>query len=182
MSLTPAQFAQLSQAMGLFVLFCALITGIAFVSKWGWRFRMVGITSFSVVLTVGLFGLSLAPIGRMAIAGTTPYTVVYDRMGTEAVIAVAPDLEPAALEATLKQAAANLFSPGRNSQGKSNQLSIRARALVHPRPGVSQPVYVGEIKRSLRLRNDPDMQIQLYPDALASLNLESETKLESQHE
>jgi Protein of function (DUF2518) len=164
MSLTTTQFAQLSLGMGIFVLVCTLITGIAFLRQWGWRFRLVGITGFSVVLTIGLFGLSLAPIGRTAIAGTTPYTVVYDRLGAEAVIAVAPDLSAEALTATLNQAANNLFSPGRNSQGKTNYLTVRARVIAHPRPGVSQPVYLGKIERSLRLRDDPDMKIELYPN------------------
>lgn len=169
MSLTTAEFAQFSQGMGIFVLICALITGLAFAKNWGWRFRMVGITSFSVVLTVGLFALSLAPISRTAVPGTKPYTVVFDRLGTEAVIAVSPDLTPAALTSTLTQAANNLFSPGRNSQGKSDQLRIRARVLLHPQPGVSQPLYLGQVKRSLRLREDPNLEIELFPEALHQL-------------
>jgi len=169
MLLTTSQFAQLSQAMGIFGLACALVTGIAFIKQWGWRFRMVGVTSFSVVLTVGLFALSLAPLVRTAIAGTTPFTVVYDRLGSEAVIAVRSDLSNEALTATLQQAANNLFSPGRTSQDKTNLLTVRARVLIHPQPGVTQPVYLGKIQRSLRLRDDPNMQVELYPNPLAQL-------------
>jgi hypothetical protein len=174
MLLTTAQFAQLSQLMGIFVLACALVTGTAFIKQWGWRFRMVGITGFSVVLTVGLFALSLAPLVRTPIANTTPYTVVFDRLSSEAVITVQPDpttksLNAESLTATLQQAASNLFSPGRTSQGKTN-LTIRARVLLHPRPGVTQPIYVGKIQRSLRLRDDPNMQVELFPAALAQIS------------
>ena len=62
MLLTPALFGQLAQAMGVFVLVCALITGLAVAFNWSWRYRMVGATLFSVVLVVGLFSLSFEPI------------------------------------------------------------------------------------------------------------------------
>jgi hypothetical protein len=170
MPLTPELFGQLSQGMGIFVLFCALLTGVAFVSNWGWRFRLVGVTSFCVVLTIGLFALSLAPLTTKEISGAAPYSVVYDRLGTEAVITVKPDITPEQLEATLKQAAFRLFTSGRGSDGgRSDRLRIRARTVLHPQPGVSQPLYIGEIKRSLRVREDDNMQITLYPDQLAQL-------------
>jgi Protein of function (DUF2518) len=164
---SPIQFAQLAQGMSIFVLACTLVTALAFMKQWGWRFRLVGITSFSVVLVVGLFGLSLAPVTHGNIVGARPFTVVYDRLGPQAVITVKTDITATELAATLRQSAINLFSPGRNSQGTTNQLTIRARTLVHPNQNVSQPIYLGQIKRSLRLRDDPDMQLELYPEALA---------------
>jgi len=167
MLFTPDEFGLLTQGMGIFVLVCALITGIAFVRSFGWRYRMVGITSFSVVLTVGLFALSLAPITRTAISGALPYTLVYDRLGAEAVIAVPNTITSPQLEATLKQAASNLFSSGRNSP--SAKLTIKARVILHPRPQVSQLVYVGQVQRSLRSRIDPDMVVEIFGDQLAAI-------------
>ncbi|AFY69575.1 Protein of unknown function DUF2518 [Thalassoporum mexicanum PCC 7367] len=165
--LSPELFGQLAQGMGAFVLFCALISGIAFVRDWGWRFRMVGVTSFCVVLTVGLFALSLEPFTTKEISGAAPYAIVYDRLGTEAVIKVQPEITADQLESTLEQAAFRLFTSGRGSDGgRSSQLRIRARTVLHPQPGVSQPLYLGEIKRSLRVREDPNMQITLYPNEL----------------
>ncbi|CAN1213475.1 Ycf51 family protein [Tumidithrix helvetica PCC 7403] len=168
MLLTPVEFGQIAQGMGVVVLIAALITGIAFVRQWGWRFRLVGITSFSVVLTVGLFALSIAPITRTSVSGSVRYSLVYDRYGAQAVISVPPTVTAPQLEATLKQAADNLFSSGRSGHGE-NQLTIRARTVVHLSDALSQPVYIGQVKRSLHQRNDPNMEVQIYPEQLAEL-------------
>jgi hypothetical protein len=149
--------------MGGFVLVAALITGLAFVRQWGWRFRFVGVTLFSLVLTVGLFALSLSPITRTTIPGAVPYALVYDRFTAEATIALPPTVTLPQVEATLRQAASNLFSPGRNGQGKE-QLTIRARTLLHVAEGVSRPVYLGQVRRSLRLREDPNLVVTLDPE------------------
>ncbi|ELS31666.1 MULTISPECIES: Ycf51 family protein [Pseudanabaena] len=168
MSLTPALFGQLAQAMGIFVLICALITGLAVAFQWSWRYRMVGATLFSVVLVVGLFSLSFEPITRSSIAGSVPFKLVYDRFGSQATIAVAPTITPEELEATLQQASSNLFSSGRNGQGKS-QMTIYARTIIHPREGLSKPIYLGRVMRSLNLRNDPNMKVEIFADKFAEL-------------
>lgn len=168
MLLTPALFGQLAQAMGVFVLVCALITGLAVAFKWSWRYRMVGATLFSVVLVVGLFSLSFEPITRSSIEGAVPFKLVYDRFGPQATIAVAPTITPEQLESTLKQASSNLFSSGRNGQGES-QLTIYARTVVHVREGVSKPLYLGRVKRSLSLRNDPNIELDIFTDKFAEL-------------
>jgi hypothetical protein len=162
-------FALIAQYMGILVLVCALITGVAFARLWGWRFRMVGVTSFSVVLTIALFTLSLNPVTRETVPGAVHFSLVYDRMGPQAVIAVPPDITAEQLEATLKQAASNLFSPGRNGQGITEEFTIRARTVLHPLEGVSQPLYIGQVKRSLRRRDDPNIQVEIFRDKLASI-------------
>jgi Protein of function (DUF2518) len=166
--LTPAEFGTLTQGMGILVLVLALITAVTFVRSLGWKFRMVGITSFAVVLTAGLFALSLAPIIPTSVKGSVPYSLVYDRLGPKAVIAVPSQITPTQLEATLKQAANNLFSSGRNSLGTASKLTIRARTILHPRKGVSELVYVGEVESSLRVRNDPEMVVKVFSDRLPS--------------
>ena len=168
MSLTPALFGQLAQVMGVFVLVCALITGLAVAFKWSWRYRMVGATLFSVVLVVGLFSLSFEPITRSSVKGSIPYKLVYDRFGPRATIAVSPTITPEELTSTLKQASSNLFSSGRNAQGEA-QLTIFARAIVHLRDGVSKPLYLGLVKRSMNLRNDPNIEVEVFADKFAEL-------------
>ena len=168
MLLTPALFGQLAQAMGIFVLVCALITGLAVAFNWSWRYRMVGATLFSVVLVVGLFSLSFEPITRTATEGAVPFKLVYDRFGPQATIAVAPTITPEQLQATLQQASNNLFSSGRNNQGAS-QLTIYARTVVHPREGLSKPVYLGFVKRSMTLRDDPNVEVKVFTDKFAEL-------------
>ena len=168
MSLTPALFGQLAQGMGIFVLDCALVTGLAIAFKWSWRYRMVGATLFSVVLVVGLFSLSFEPITRSSIQGAIPFKLVYDRFGPQATIVVAPTITPEELNSTLQQASSNLFSSGRNSQGQA-QLTIYARTVIHLKKGLSKPLYLGRIKRSLSLRNDPNIEIEVFEDKFAQL-------------
>ncbi len=168
MSLTPALFGQLAQVMGVFVLVCALITGLALAFQWSWRYRMVGATLFSVVLVVGLFSLSFEPLTRSSVEGSVPFKLVYDRFGPHATIAVAPTITTAQLESTLKQASSNLFSSGRNNQGE-DQMTIYARTVIHPREGVSKPLYLGRVKRSLSLRNDPNIEVEIFANKFAEL-------------
>ncbi|MEB3214007.1 MAG: Ycf51 family protein [Leptolyngbyaceae bacterium] len=138
---------------------------IAFIASWGIRFRLVGITGFMGVLTGGVFALGLSPIFPTVVPGAVSYSTVYDSGATQAVIAVSPTISESELEATLKQAASNLFSSGRLGN-RGDKLMIRARAVVHPEEGVSQPLLLGEIKRSLITRDDEQMEITLYPERL----------------
>lgn len=165
---TPADFLKATQWSGILTLLCLALVILGFIFRWGIRFRLVGITGFMCVLTGGLFALSLTPFTRPVIPGAVRFSVVYDDGATEAVITVPPEITESELEATLQQAAVDLFSPGRLSRGEQD-LTIRARTLLHPEPGVSQPLYLGEIQRSLIVRDDPEMPVTLYPDSLAQL-------------
>jgi len=161
-------FLTISKGLAIATLAFGLLAVIAFVFKWGIRFRMVGVTGFTAVLTAGVFTLSLVPFMRTVVPGAVRFSTVYDSGATRAVIAVPSTISENELEATLKQAASNLFSPGRLG-GRDEKLTIRARTVVHPEEGVSEPLFLGEIKRSLMKREDDQMQISLYSDQLAKL-------------
>lgn len=155
-----------------------ILTIIGFISKWGFRFRLVGVTGFMGVLTAGLFGLSLGLFTRVEIPGAVPYSLVYDNGATQTVIAVSPNITEAELAATIEQAAGNLFSPGR--LGGENQLTIRIRTIIHPEAGVSEPLYLGEVKRSLSQREDENLDIKIFPETLAKLESYQSQNLESE--
>lgn len=157
-----------AQWSGYFTIFCAVIAVLGLVFKWGIRFRLVGVTGCMVVLTAGLFALSLGLYTRPVIPGAVKFTRVFDNGSTNLVIAVSPEITETELEATLRQAASDLYSPGRLAQG-TEKMTIRARTVLHPRPGVSQPLYLGEVKRSLMSRNDDQMEFTLYRDQFAQL-------------
>ncbi|NJL21141.1 MAG: DUF2518 family protein [Leptolyngbyaceae cyanobacterium SM1_3_5] len=147
----------------------AMFAGIAvlsFLFKWGIRFQMIGVTGFTAVLAFGLFALGLEPFTRTVIPGAVQYATVYDGGGSQVVIVVPQTITETELEATLKQAAGNFFSLGRTGQGQP-QMTIRARTVLHPEPGVSQPLVLGQIKRSLASRTDDEMKIEIYRDRLA---------------
>ncbi|MBD2436598.1 Ycf51 family protein [Nostoc sp. FACHB-110] len=162
-------FLQYTQWSGIATLVFAALAVLAFIFKWGIRFRLVGTTGFMLVLTGGLFALSLVPLSRTVIPGAEKFTLVYDNGATQAVIAISPEISPTGLEATLRQAASNLYSYGRLGKRSDNVLTIRARTVIHPEPGVTVPLYLGQIKRTLETREDAEMAIEIYADKFAQL-------------
>lgn len=163
---TTIDFIILAKWAGITAIVSAALTVIAFVFKWGLRFRLVGATGFMIVLTAGLITLGLVPFTRTVIPGAIRYTVVFDTGATQSVIAVPPTITDDQLDATLRQAASDLYSPGRVGRG-GNQLIIRARTIVHPNSTSSQPIYVAEVKRSLSERDDLDLDISIDEKKLA---------------
>jgi hypothetical protein len=137
-----------------------LATVLAFVLGWAWRFRLVGVTAFTLVLVAGLLGFGVSLRERPRVEGAVAYKLVYDTGATQAVIAVPADIDREQLVATLKQAAIDLYSPGR--VGSKPVLTIRARSISHPQEGVSQLNYLGQIERSLTVREDPNPKIQVF--------------------
>ncbi|MCM0592115.1 MAG: Ycf51 family protein [Gloeotrichia echinulata IR180] len=167
--LTTADFLQYTQWSGIATLVFAGLTVLGLIFKWGIRFRLVGTTGFMLVVTAGLFALSIVPLSRTVIPGATKFTLVYDNGSTQAVIATSPQITPTQLEATLRQAASNLYSYGRLGSREENQLTVRARTIIHPEPGVSVPLYLGKLKRSLATREDSQMAVEIYPEKFAQL-------------
>ncbi len=165
---STSDFLTYTQWSGLFALFCAVVTGISFLFKWGFRFRLVGATGFMVVFTVGLFALSVVPITRTTIPGAARFTTVYDGGSNIATIVVAPTVTESQLTATLQQASSDLNTSGRLGRGREEML-IRARTIVHVKEGLSQPLYLGEVRRSLNDSKDAPLAIKLYPENLAKI-------------
>jgi hypothetical protein len=169
-------FARYTQWSGIATLIFAFITVLGFIFKWGIRFRLAGATGFMLVVTGGLFPLSLTPLTRTVIPGAIRYKLVFDNGSSQAVIATPPQITSSELDATLRQAASDLFSYGRLGTREENQLTIRARSIVHPEPGISVPLYLGQVKRSLSSRDDEEMQIDIYEKNLEKLsNVESKS-------
>ncbi len=161
-------FATYSKWSAIATLVFLLLTIIAFIFQWGLRFRLVGVTGFMMVVTTGLFGLGLGLFTRTVIPGAIRYSLVYDNGANQAVIAVPPEVSISEIEATLKQAANDLYSYGRLGLG-DNKLNIRARTILHPQEGLSIPLYLGEVKRSLTQREDEEMKINIYSENFAQL-------------
>ncbi len=165
---TPADFFKYGQWSAWITLAVAVLAGVGFLLKWGFRFRLVGSTGFMIVLTAGLFALSLVPLTHTQIPGAIRYSLVFDNGANLATIALPNQITPTQLQATLEQAASDLFSPGRLGVGR-NQLLIQARTVIHPQPGISQPLLLGQVKRSLAVREDEHLEITLFEKNLAQL-------------
>ncbi|HEY9833741.1 MAG TPA: Ycf51 family protein [Stenomitos sp.] len=164
-----ADFHSFTQWSAILTGVCGALATLGFIFKWGIRFRLVGITSFMGVLTASLFALGLVPFTRTVIPGAVHFSMVFDNGGNQTVITVPSQITQTELEATLRQAASDLFSYGRLGGGTNNQLTIRARTIIHPKPGVSKPLVLGEVKRSLATREDEQMVINIYPQSFAQL-------------
>ncbi len=166
---SQADFLQFTQWSGIATIVFAVLALLAFILKWGVRFRLVGTTGFMLVLTAGLFALSLAPLTRTVIPGALRYSLVYDNGSTNAVITTTVKVTPSELEATLQQAASDLFSYGRLASRDEDKLTIRARTVIHPEEGLSEPLYLGQVKRSLASREDSQMKIEIYQESFDKL-------------
>ncbi len=166
--LTTADFLKITQWAGITTLVFAALTVLSFLLKWGIKFRLVGATGFLGVVTAGLFALSLVPLTRTVIPGAVKFARVYDNGATQAVIAVTPQITQSELSDTLKQAASNLYSFGRLGQNEGT-LTIRARTIIHPQPGMSTPLYLGKVVRSLEKRDDDKMAIEIFSENIAQL-------------
>lgn len=149
------------------VFFC--LTVLAFIVGWGFRFRLVGVTSFMGLVTLSVLALKLSLFTRAEIPGATRYTLVYDNGANQAVVAVSPQIEESAIEPTLRQVAIDLLPYGRSSVDQSNKLTIRLRTIIHPESNKSKPLYLGQIKRSIGNKNDENMEIEIFNENIAQL-------------
>jgi hypothetical protein len=126
----------------------AALMVVGFWARWGFRFRLVGITSFTTLLALscGAFAISYSP--RVAVPGAMGVPVVYDN-GADLVIAAAPDSLPAAAAGpSVEQVARNLRGSGRSSV--DGQVTVRLRRVESAGDGISRPVVLAEARRDLR--------------------------------
>ena len=165
----PTDLSFYVQWSGILTVVFFLLTVLAFIVGWGFRFRLVGITSFTGVVTLSILALKLGIFTRVEIPGATRYTLVYDNGANQAVVVVSPAIEESAIEPTLRQAAVDLFSYGRSGLNQGNKLTIKLRTVIHPEPNMSQPLYLGQIKRSLAAKNDENMEIEIFSQNIAQL-------------
>ncbi len=154
---------------GIATIICLVVAIVSFVVGWGFRFRLVGVTSFMGVLTAGIFALGLGLFPHTKIPGAVRYSLIYDSGANQAVVAVAPDIEKSAIKPTLIQAATDLYSYGRTGVGGNNQFTVKIRTVLHPQEGISQPLFLGEARRSLIDRGNEDMEIEVFDQNLAQL-------------
>lgn len=146
-----------------------VLTVIAFIAGWNFRFRLVGVTSFMAVITASIFSLYLGFFTHVAIPGAVRYALTYDNGANKAVVAVPPEIEADAIEPTLRQAAADLNSYGRTGTRGNDTFTIKLRTVLHPEEGVSEPLYLGQIKRSLSQRDDSSIEVEVFEQNIAKL-------------
>jgi hypothetical protein len=125
-----------------------LLTVIGFLARWGIRFRLVGVTSFTTLLSLSCLAFAVSYTPRVVVPGAVPVPVVFDN-GADLVVAAAPaDLPAAAVAPTLEQVARNLRGSGRSTV--DGVVHVRLRRLEPAGAGLSRPVVLGEVARNLQ--------------------------------
>lgn len=125
----------------------AVLMVVGFLARWGIRFRLVGITSFTTLLAISCAAFAISYSPRLTIEGAVSVPVVFDN-GADLVVAAAPaDLPPEAVVPTVRQVASNLRGNGRNTPAGS--VTVRLRRVEPVGDGVSRPVVLAEAQRNL---------------------------------
>lgn len=139
---------QVSYWLGVTGALLASLTVVAFFARWGIRFRMVGVSSFTVLLATFCWAFAVSYTPRVTVEGALSVPVVYDN-GSDLVVATYPmDAPVRAVLPTLQQLAANLRPQGRTSA--DGMLHIRLRRLESAGEGRSRPVVVAKASKDLR--------------------------------
>jgi hypothetical protein len=135
-------FFQAGQWLGAAGGVLVVVTVVAFLARWGVRFRLVGVSSFTLLLAISCLAFAVSYVPRISIPGARSVPVVYDN-GTDLVIAAAPaDLAAEAILPTLEEVARNVRGNSRTSEDGFVHVRLRR---VEPAPeGAGQPVVLGE--------------------------------------
>ena len=122
-----------------------VLTLISFVVRWGIRFRLVGVTSFTVLLSLSCLAFAVSYAPRQLVDGAVSVPVVFDN-GSDLVVAAAPaDLDPAAFAPSVQQVALNLRGSGRGTQ----LVEVRLRRVDPTAAGTNTPVVLATAIRNL---------------------------------
>ncbi len=124
----------------------SILTILAYLFKWGIKFRLTGITIFTVLLSASCWAFDQSYRPPVSIEGYKYAPIVYDN-GFDLVVAQASnDFPEESIKPTLLQIAGNLKGGGRNGA----QVKVRLRKIESAGEGISQPIVLGEIIKDLK--------------------------------
>jgi hypothetical protein len=125
----------------------AVLTVAGFLSRWGIRFRLVGVTSFTTLLAISCLAFAISYVPRTSVAGAVAAPVVFDNGGALVIAAAAADLPRQAWGPTVEQVARNLRGSGRSSEDGHVQVRLRRVEAIDPDRG--RPVILASADRDL---------------------------------
>ena len=127
------------------ILFC--VTIIAFILNFGFKFRIIGATIFSILLSLSSWAFIQSYTEKIVIEGAKYLPIVYDN-GFDLVIAKADDDFPKeSIGPTLEQLLENLRKGSRSGAN----VKIKIRKLEKISDSVSKPVVVGEVQKNVKM-------------------------------
>jgi hypothetical protein len=125
----------------------ALLTVAGFLSRWGIRFRLVGVTSFTALLAISCLAFSVSYVERVSVAGAMSVPIVFDNGGDLVIAAPTTELPREAWGPTAEQVARNLRGSGRTSA--NGHVRVRLRRVEAIDAGRGRPVILAEADRDL---------------------------------
>ena len=132
---------------GFLGLFLFLSSIIAFIFNFGFKFRVIGATIFSLLLSLSSWAFIQSYSKNIIIEGAKYVPIVYDN-GFDLIVAKADDNFPEeAIKPTLKQLSENLRKGSRSGAN----VKIKIRKLEEISNEVSKPVIIGEIKKTVNM-------------------------------
>ena len=134
-------------SFGFFGIFLLIITIIAFIFDFGFKFRIIGATIFSLLLSLSSWAFIQSYTEKVLIEDAKYLPIVYDN-GFDLIIAKADDDFPeASIAPTLEQISENLMKGSRSGAN----VKIKIRKLEKISNGVSKPVVIGEVLKNVKM-------------------------------
>ena len=132
---------------GFFGIFLLIVTVIAFIFNFSFKFRIIGATIFSLLLSLSSWAFIQSYSEKVVIENAKYLPIVYDN-GFDLIIAKAEDDFPEeSIEPTLKQLSENL----RKGSRAGANVKIKIRKLEKISDGVSKPVVIGEVQKNVKM-------------------------------
>ncbi len=132
---------------GLLGIFLLCVTVIAFIFNFSFKFRIIGATIFSLLLSLSSWAFIQSYTEKVVIEDAKYVPIVYDN-GFDLIIAKADDDFPEeSIEPTLEQLLENLRKGSRSGAN----VKIKLRKLEKISDGVSKPVVIGEVQKNVNM-------------------------------
>ena len=132
---------------GFLGMFLLSVTIIAFIFNFGFKFRIIGATIFSLLLSLSSWAFIQSYTEKVLIEDAKYVTIVYDN-GFDLIIAKADDDFPEeSIKPTLEQSSENLRKGSRSGAN----VKIKIRKLERISNDVSKPVVIGEVQKNVKM-------------------------------
>ena len=155
-----------------------VLTILAYLFSWGVKFRLTGITIFTLLLSASCWAFDQSYRPPFNVDGYKYAPIVYDN-GFDLVVAQASnDFPEEAIKPTLLQIAGNLKGGGRNGA----QVKVRLRKIESAGNGISEPIVLGEVINDLKeskIIEVPDRNYSVSEDLSSNSDIDEITLLES---
>ena len=130
--------------MGIFLL---SVSFIAFIFNFSFKFRLIGATIFSLLLSLSSWAFIQSYSEKTVIEGAKYLPIVYDN-GFDLIIAKAEDdFQESSIAPTLEQLSENLRKGSRSGAN----VKIKIRKLEKISDDVSRPVVIGEVQKNVKM-------------------------------